>query len=96
MANIGLKGWTDIAAIDDLSPWKMVLPFFLAGSISSKIEDYSMHTSADSSVTRKSEHLKTSVVLSYSFKAGLGSDLVNEILLIVDKCKSSNHATTLN
>lgn len=85
-----------MAAIEDFNPWKIVFPFFLAGSISSYIVDYSMQTRAESSVTRKSLHLKTESTSSVkSVIAGLGSVFENEIDLIVDKCKSSNQATTL-
>ena len=55
-----------------------------------------MQTRAESSVTKKSEHLKVlSTSLIKSVEAGLASVLEKEILFIVDKFKSSNHATTL-
>jgi len=58
-----------------------------------------MQTRAESSVTRKSEHLKTSLAAYCSWKsvtAGLGSDLEKEMLLMVYKFNFSNQATTLN
>ena len=57
-----------------------------------------MLTRAESSATKKSEQVKMSAISSYlaSVVAGTGSDFENEMLLIVFKSISSNHATTLN
>lgn len=74
----------------------MVSPFFLSGWISSNIVEYNIQTRAESSVTMKSEHLNVSTSGEKSVEASLGSVLENDILLMVERFKSSNHATTLN
>ena len=82
----GLCGCTATAHTEDINPCIIVFPYFFYGSTSSKIVDWSIHTKAESSATKKSAHLKVSYTSS-SFKsvtASLGSLLVKEMLLMLD------------
>lgn len=86
-----------MAEIDDLIPCIKFSPFFFDLSISSKIGDDSCTTMAEESATMKSEHVNGQGELSEaSWFDTNGVFLENEILLTVERFKSSNHALTLN
>lgn len=54
-----------------------------------------MQTKAESSVTRKSEHLNDLSTSPSISVAALGSDFEKEMLLIMERFSSSNQATIL-